>query len=69
MALFCLVQILREDALGSQSLVSEFLRTGMLRYVLESVADVNLNGSEINDIRSLEHCNIVLVSQHNFRNS
>ncbi|CAG9540633.1 unnamed protein product [Cercopithifilaria johnstoni] len=60
-ALFCLAQILREDALGSQSLAFEFLRTGMLRYVLESVADVNLSGSEINDIRSLEHCNIVLT--------
>lgn len=61
MALFCLTQILREDALESQSLVFEFLRTGMLRYVLESVADVNLNGCEADDIRSLEHCNVVLV--------
>uniref|UniRef100_A0A0R3S4X6 WAPL domain-containing protein n=1 Tax=Elaeophora elaphi TaxID=1147741 RepID=A0A0R3S4X6_9BILA len=60
-ALFCLTQILREDALGSQSLALEFLRTGMLRYVLESIADVNLSGSEINDIRSLDHCNVVLT--------
>ncbi|VDK74292.1 unnamed protein product [Litomosoides sigmodontis] len=60
-ALFCLAQILREDALGSQSLAFDFLRSGVLRYVLESVADVNLSGSEINDIRSLEHCNIVLI--------
>ncbi|EJD75955.1 hypothetical protein LOAG_16991 [Loa loa] len=60
-ALFCLTQILREDAMGSQSLALEFLRTGVLRYVLESVADINLSGSEINDIRSLEHFNIILT--------
>ncbi|VDK82502.1 unnamed protein product [Onchocerca ochengi] len=60
-ALFCLTQILREDAVGSQSLAFEFLRTGMLRYVLESVANVNLSGSEISDIRCLEHCNVVLI--------
>ncbi|KAM3719353.1 Nuclear pore complex protein [Dirofilaria immitis] len=60
-SLFCLTQILREDALGSQSLVFEFLRTGMLRYILESVANVNISGSETNDVRSLEHCNVVLT--------
>ncbi|VDM13780.1 unnamed protein product [Wuchereria bancrofti] len=60
-ALFCLTQILREDALGSQSLALEFLRIGMLRYVLESVADINLSGSETNDILSLEHCNVILT--------
>ncbi|VDO43952.1 unnamed protein product [Onchocerca flexuosa] len=60
-ALFCLTQILREDAVGSQSLAFVFLRTGMLRYVLESVANVNLSGSETSDIRSLEHCNVVLI--------
>uniref|UniRef100_A0A915PIU8 Uncharacterized protein n=1 Tax=Setaria digitata TaxID=48799 RepID=A0A915PIU8_9BILA len=60
-ALFCLTQILREDALGPQSLSFEFLRTGVLRYVLESVADVNLSGSEADDIRLLEHCNVVLT--------
>ncbi|VIO94114.1 Uncharacterized protein BM_BM5020 [Brugia malayi] len=60
-ALFCLTQILREDALGSQSLALEFLRIGMLRYILESVADINLSGFETNDILSLEHCNIILT--------
>ncbi|VDN00013.1 unnamed protein product [Thelazia callipaeda] len=60
-ALFCLTQILHEDIVEHHYLLCEFIRSGILRYVVESVLEINLTGCEARDIRSLEHCNIVLV--------
>ncbi|VDM42300.1 unnamed protein product [Toxocara canis] len=57
-----MARLLREDSLGSQSLAHVFVRSGLLRCVLESLAKTCITGAEtVADLHFLEHLQAVLV--------
>ncbi|KHN82761.1 Nuclear pore complex protein [Toxocara canis] len=61
-SLLCMARLLREDSLGSQSLAHVFVRSGLLRCVLESLAKTCITGAEtVADLHFLEHLQAVLV--------
>lgn len=65
-AMCCLVQILREDSLGSQTITMAFVRSGNLRHILDTVKSLALDSqNEVASLRTLIQFKIILVSFSN----
>uniref|UniRef100_A0A0N5AVU1 MMS19 nucleotide excision repair protein n=1 Tax=Syphacia muris TaxID=451379 RepID=A0A0N5AVU1_9BILA len=61
-AMSCLIQVLREDSLGSQRLTSAFVKGGNLRHVLESLRQLDLDQEvETTFMHSLVQLKIILT--------
>uniref|UniRef100_A0A0M3HW21 Uncharacterized protein n=1 Tax=Ascaris lumbricoides TaxID=6252 RepID=A0A0M3HW21_ASCLU len=61
-SLLCTAQLLREDLLGSQSLAHSFVRTGLLRCILESATNRTQSDKEIvSSVHTLQHLRAIFI--------